>query len=242
MTASDDAPRLAGLDIFLPSPPPDVERQEAFLDEAAALALDGQPITVYLQDEDAWAFEECEPVRALMESAGDAVAPVTLLGLDIVVSGTYPTTSQMQRFAQAGAAKKPKPSAGAARLRARRRRAARRARPAGSPRGSWAPSPRRRGRRAGPTSAHAATSWAATPGMVCPGADGSGVRRALGVATSRGHVRSGGLGPSARRPVGPSARRPVGPSARRPVGPSARRPVGPSAQSEQATPLKPWLQ
>jgi hypothetical protein len=57
MTDADDAPALAGLDIFLPSPPPDAERQEAFLDEAAALAVDGQPITVYLQDEDAWAFE-----------------------------------------------------------------------------------------------------------------------------------------------------------------------------------------
>ena len=114
MTDADDAPQLAGLDIFLPSPPPDVERQEAFLDEAAALALDGQPITVYLQDEDAWAFEECEPVRALMESAGEAVLPVTLLGLDIVVSGTYPTTSQMQRFARAGATERAKPSAAAA--------------------------------------------------------------------------------------------------------------------------------
>lgn len=114
MTASDDASQLAALDIFLPSPPPDVERQEAFLDEAAALALDGQPITVYLQDEDAWAFEECEPVRALMESAGESVLPVTLLGLDIVVSGTYPTTPQMQRFAEAGAAERAKPSAAAA--------------------------------------------------------------------------------------------------------------------------------
>ena len=66
---------LAALDIFLPSPPPDHEQQEAFLDEAAALALAGQPITVYLQDEDAWAFEECEPVRALLDSAGRAHCP-----------------------------------------------------------------------------------------------------------------------------------------------------------------------
>ena len=55
MTDADDAPQLAGLDIFLPSPPPDVERQEAFLDEAAALAVACQPITVYLQDEDGFA-------------------------------------------------------------------------------------------------------------------------------------------------------------------------------------------
>jgi hypothetical protein len=113
-TTAEETPQLAALDIFLPSPPPDVDQQEAFLDEAAALALGGQPITVYLRDEDAWAFEECEPVRALLESAGEGVLPVPLLGLDIVVSGTYPTTSQMQRFAQAGAAARPKPSAAAA--------------------------------------------------------------------------------------------------------------------------------
>ena len=52
MTAAEETPPLAGLDIFLPSPPPDPERQEAFLDEAAALALAGRSITVYLQDED----------------------------------------------------------------------------------------------------------------------------------------------------------------------------------------------
>lgn len=107
-------PPLAALDIFLPSPPPDAPRQEAFLDEAAALALAGHPITVYLRDEDAWAFEECEPVRALLESAGDAVLPVTLLGLDIVVSGTYPTTAQMERYAREGGAERERPSAAAA--------------------------------------------------------------------------------------------------------------------------------
>ena len=103
----NDADRIAqqtALDIFLPSPPPDPEQQEAFLDAAAALALDGQPITVYLQDEDAWAFEECEPVRALLESAGESALPVTLLGLDIVVSSVYPTTEQMTRFAREGGA------------------------------------------------------------------------------------------------------------------------------------------
>ena len=99
MTDADDAPQLAGLDIFLPSPPPDVERQEAFLDEAAALAVAGQPITVYLQDEDAWAFEQCEPVAELLASAGDAALPVTLLGSDVVVSAVYPSTEQMERFA-----------------------------------------------------------------------------------------------------------------------------------------------
>ena len=102
MTDADETAELAALDIFLPSPPPDHAAQEAFLDEAAALALDGHPITVYLQDEDAWAFEECEPVRALLDSAGDAVLPVTLLGLDIVVSSVYPTTAQMERFAGEG--------------------------------------------------------------------------------------------------------------------------------------------
>ena len=114
MNVVDDSAQQAALDIFLPSPPPDVEQQEAFLDEAAALALAGQPITVYLQDEDAWAFEECEPVRALLDSAGDSALPVTLLGLDIVVSAVYPSTEQMKRFASAGDAPRQRPSAAAA--------------------------------------------------------------------------------------------------------------------------------
>jgi hypothetical protein len=113
MTDADAAPEQAPLDIFLPSPPLDAEAQEAFLDEAAELALAGQPITVYLQDEDAWAFEECEPVRALLDSAGDAVLPVTLLGLDIVVSSVYPTSAQMQRFAAEGGAPRERRSAAA---------------------------------------------------------------------------------------------------------------------------------
>ncbi|PWH07678.1 hypothetical protein DEO23_03390 [Brachybacterium endophyticum] len=115
MTAADEdpAPEQAPLDIFLPSPPPDHEAQEEFLDAAAELALKGQPITVYLQDEDAWAFEECEPVRALMESAGPSVLPVTLVGLDIVVSSVYPTSSQMQRFADQGGAPRERRSAAA---------------------------------------------------------------------------------------------------------------------------------
>ena len=113
MTDADDAPQLAGLDIFLTSPPPDVERQEAFLDEAAALAVAGQPITVYLQDEDAWAFEQCEPVAELLASAGDAALPVTLLGSDVVVSAVYPSTEQMERFARAGAAARTPRSAAA---------------------------------------------------------------------------------------------------------------------------------
>lgn len=114
MTDADRTEPLAALDIFLPSPPPDAEQQETFLDEAAALAVAGHPITVYLQDEDAWAFEECEPVRALLASAGDSVLPVTLLGLDIVVSSAYPTTPQMERFARAGGAPRERPSAAAA--------------------------------------------------------------------------------------------------------------------------------
>ncbi|WP_193104880.1 arsenic metallochaperone ArsD family protein [Brachybacterium sp. FME24] len=113
MNDADDLGQLAGLDIFLPSPPPDAETQEAFLDDAAALALDGHPITVYLRDEDAWAFEECEPVRALLESAGDGALPVTLLGLDIVVSAAYPTTEQMTRFARAGVEARERRSAAA---------------------------------------------------------------------------------------------------------------------------------
>ena len=94
-----DAPALSALDIFLPAPPEDEAAQEAFLDEAAQLALDGYPIRVYLQDEDAWAFEECEPVRGLVEAAGPSALPVTLLGLDIVVTAVYPTLEQMKRFA-----------------------------------------------------------------------------------------------------------------------------------------------
>ncbi|MGO2310609.1 arsenic metallochaperone ArsD family protein [Brachybacterium tyrofermentans] len=113
MSDADDLGQLAALDIFLPSPPPDAETQEAFLDEAAALALDGHPITVYLQDEDAWAFEECEPVRALLDSAGESALPVTLLGLDIVVSAMYPTTEQMSRFARAGTQARERSSAAA---------------------------------------------------------------------------------------------------------------------------------
>ncbi|WP_394215648.1 hypothetical protein [Brachybacterium vulturis] len=114
MTDADETATLAGLDIFLASPPPDHEQQEAFLDEAAALALDGQPITVYLQDEDAWAFEECEPVRALLDSAGEGALPITLLGLDIVVTAVYPSTEQMIRFAREGGAPRTPTSAAAA--------------------------------------------------------------------------------------------------------------------------------
>ena len=110
----NDEHEPAALDIFLPSPPPDHEQQEAFLDEAAALAVAGQPITVYLQDEDAWAFEQCEPVRALLESAGEGALPITLLGLDIVVTAVYPTTEQMTRFAREGGAARTPTSAAAA--------------------------------------------------------------------------------------------------------------------------------
>ena len=114
MTDTSETAQLAPLDIFLPTPPPDPEQQEAFLDEAAALALDGHPLTVYLQDEDAWAFEECEPVRELLDSAGTSVLPVTLLGLDIVVSSVYPTAAQMMRFTRAGGEQRERPSAAAA--------------------------------------------------------------------------------------------------------------------------------
>src|SRR5690625_3434975 len=96
MTDTSEPAQLAALDIFLPSPPPDPQQQEAFLDEAAALALEGHPITVYLQDEYAWAFEECEPVRELLDSAGPSVLPVTLLGPDIVVSSVYPRSEEMR--------------------------------------------------------------------------------------------------------------------------------------------------
>ncbi|ASK66438.1 hypothetical protein CFK39_12125 [Brachybacterium avium] len=114
MSDAHDPAAPAALDIFLPSPPPDHEQQEAFLDEAAALALDGQPITVYLQDEDAWAFQECEPVRALLDSAGEGALPVTLLGLDIVVTAVYPSREQMTRFAREGGARRTPTSAAAA--------------------------------------------------------------------------------------------------------------------------------
>lgn len=108
-----EEPALAGLDIFLPVPPPDAQAQEEFLDEAAQLALAGHPITVYLQDEDAWAFEECEPVRGLLEAAGPSALPVTLLGLDIVVTAVYPTIEQMKRFAAMGGQKRERKSAAA---------------------------------------------------------------------------------------------------------------------------------
>ncbi|WP_114855550.1 arsenic metallochaperone ArsD family protein [Brachybacterium sp. YJGR34] len=115
MTTQDETPPLAALDIFLPSPPPDPARQEAFLDEAAALAKAGHPITVYLQDEDAWAFEACEPVRALLASAGPEALPVTLLGADIVVTAVHPTAEQMTRFARAGGeARQPRSAAASA--------------------------------------------------------------------------------------------------------------------------------
>lgn len=114
MNAVHETTEPAALDIFLPSPPPDHEQQEAFLDEAAALAVAGQPITVYLQDEDAWAFEQCEPVRALLDSAGEGALPITLLGLDIVVTSAYPTTEQMTRFAREGGAARVPTSAAAA--------------------------------------------------------------------------------------------------------------------------------
>lgn len=114
MSDADETAPLAALDIFLPSPPPDHDQQEAFLDAAGELAVAGQPITVYLQDEDAWAFEECEPVRALLDSAGESALPITLLGLDIVVTSAYPTTEQMTRFARAGGEARVPTSAAAA--------------------------------------------------------------------------------------------------------------------------------
>ena len=114
MSDTGDSTQLAALDIFLPAPPPDPEQQETFLDEAAALALDGYPIRVYLQDEDAWVFEECDPVRELLASAGPAVLPVTVLGLEIVASWVYPSTAQMKRFAEQGGSPRERPSAAAA--------------------------------------------------------------------------------------------------------------------------------
>ncbi|AXK44419.1 MULTISPECIES: arsenic metallochaperone ArsD family protein [Brachybacterium] len=114
MSDPHESAPLAALDIFLPSPPADRDAQEAFLDEAAVLAEAGHPITVYLQDEDAWAFAQCEPVAELLASAGDAVLPVTLLGADIVVSSVYPTAAQMERFTRSGGAPRERPSAAAA--------------------------------------------------------------------------------------------------------------------------------
>jgi len=145
MSDADETAPLAALDIFLPSPPPDHDQQEAFLDAAGELAVAGQPITVYLQDEDAWAFEECEPVRALLDSAGESALPITLLGLDIVVTSAYPTTEQMTRFARAGGAA-PRPA---------ERRC--RARPEVSRPSSWASPPHRRGPPGARRSAVAAT-------------------------------------------------------------------------------------
>src|SRR5690625_5545381 len=79
MTDTSEPAQLAALDIFLPSPPPDPQQQEAFLDEAAALALEGHPITVYLQDEDAWAFEErSEEHTSELQSRGHLVCRLLL--------------------------------------------------------------------------------------------------------------------------------------------------------------------
>lgn len=93
---------LAPLDIFLPAPAADPQAQEDFLDEAGALALDGQPITVYVQGEDDWAFEACDPVRELLEVTGPDALPITLMGGEICASAAYPSAEKMKRLAATG--------------------------------------------------------------------------------------------------------------------------------------------
>jgi hypothetical protein len=102
------------VEVFIPAGGPQDAEREEFLDAAAELAQQGYPITVYVRDEDAWAFEQCEHVADMIAASGDAVLPITLLGPRIVASWMYPTSEQMQRFAQADEPKRKDPRFSAA--------------------------------------------------------------------------------------------------------------------------------
>ena len=97
------------VEIFIPAGQQEDAEREEFLETVAALRERGYPLTVYVRDEDAWAFRECEHVADMLEASGEAVLPITLLGPQIVVSWMYPTEEQMIRFATAAEPKRRDP-------------------------------------------------------------------------------------------------------------------------------------
>lgn len=91
---------LNEIEIFIPATKPGDAEREHFLAEASSLVEEGFPVRVYARGEDDWAFEQCDPVREILEINGDDALPITLLGPDIMGMYAYPPKSKMMRLSQ----------------------------------------------------------------------------------------------------------------------------------------------